>query len=294
MECLDKKITKIENVFNIGFYMNFNTTTENIKSYYHHSRKYYKLFHSKEGCMHFKLYSNEKKKIDIYGQSSIINKYIADKKGSKILEIGCGQGADIKYLSKRNKNVEFYGLDLCLPKEIKNKNKIMVRGDYHDLSLFESNSFDLIYAIETLCYSEEKTKVFKEINRVLKPNGLFIIFDGYFNKEGIELSEKEKIAVKLTDSGMAISKFEGINSFEIKRKGFELIERKDFTKDLLPSWKKYERFSNIFIKFKLIRYLGLKIISKEALGNVITGNLGYVLFENEFYVYMIHVYEKIK
>jgi len=292
MRELKEKINKIKEVFDAEYYLNFTTTKEKIKRYYCSSQKLYRIFHSSGGQMHFPLYSKEKGRLDINEQCNIINKYLTEKGDIKrVLELGSGQGSNIDYLAKKNKQIRFDGIELYLPKEVDRRNKKIARGDYHDLSMYKNNTFDVVYAIESLCYSTRKDVVFKEVNRVLKPSGRFIIFDGYRKKEENKLSELERTAMKLIDSGMAL-RFENIKSLDVAKKDFKLVKKVDFTEDTLPYWRRFEKMSDLFIKGKIINQIGRKILSREALGNVISGNLGYILFNKGCYVYMMHVYEK--
>ena len=69
-----------------------------IRNYFRVSHWAYKLFHSQDGFMHFRIskngvFTNE----DIYHQPDIIADYIKD--GDTVLELGCGQGANIMYLA---------------------------------------------------------------------------------------------------------------------------------------------------------------------------------------------------
>mgnify|MGYP001452649315 CR=1 FL=1 len=98
----------------------------------------------------------------------------------KVLEIGCGTGANLWYLSKNN--FQTFGVDgsnVALNKAKKlikkhNEKCDLTRADIINLP-FEDEYFDLIIDIECL-YSNSLSKskiILKEIDRVLKKRGIF-------------------------------------------------------------------------------------------------------------------------
>lgn len=97
------------------------------------------------------------------------------KDNKKILDIGCGAGNLIKEIREKNKNCKLIGIDFNI-----NINKLSINGvelkveDVTNLS-FKDNSFDIVYALDTLEHIKEIELAIKQIKRVLKPNGKLII-----------------------------------------------------------------------------------------------------------------------
>jgi len=83
-------------------------------------------------------------------------KYIAG--GKRLLDIGCGDG----YFIKRLKIKERYGLDKLLGDEVTDKLN------------FPNAFFDYVTMLAVIEHIEEPSLLFREIHRVLKPNGKFI------------------------------------------------------------------------------------------------------------------------
>jgi SAM-dependent methyltransferase len=86
-----------------------------------------------------------------------------------------------KKLSKQNTNFPFsYGA----LKILKNgKLRFILPGE--NRSAFEDNRFTKIYTLKTIFFMNEYDKVFHDIKRILKPNGIFINIiskNEYFNK----------------------------------------------------------------------------------------------------------------
>jgi len=109
------------------------------------------------------------------------------KQGSKILDIGCAEGATIKFLFNRyGKKFEYTGIDLskeriiiAKSKKIPNSNFIDSNGE--DIPLKDS-SYDCILCSQVLEHVEDENKLLSEIHRLLKPSRIFQI-DTVFKKK---------------------------------------------------------------------------------------------------------------
>lgn len=130
-------------------------------------------------------YQNECKiPVDIhYGPGSPNEKHfklLGNLKGKKILEIGCG-GAQCG-IAMAKKGAKVIGIDISeeqlkFAKELAKKNKVDIKfyqGDIKSLKQIKSNSQDLVFSAFALEYVDNLLKCFKEVNRVLKKNGLFV------------------------------------------------------------------------------------------------------------------------
>jgi arsenite methyltransferase len=101
-----------------------------------------------------------------------------------ILDLGCGKGATIKYLHD-NYKIKAKGLDISknLAEEAKRLNKdaeiVISSGDKIP---FENESFKGVFAECTLSLMNDLEKTIKEVYRVIKPGGWFVISDIYANK----------------------------------------------------------------------------------------------------------------
>jgi ubiquinone/menaquinone biosynthesis C-methylase UbiE len=93
---------------------------------------------------------------------------------SKILDLGCGNGRNMKY-----PNYIFYGVDNC--EEFIKLAKLVSSNVYlSDMTTlpFEDNLFDAIISIASfhhLSTIERRIKCLEEINRVLKPGGKILL-----------------------------------------------------------------------------------------------------------------------
>lgn len=102
------------------------------------------------------------------------------KDGDVVLDVGCGIGTLIKGLKQKAANVKAYGIDIS-PQMIEECKK-----RYLDINFavssgeqlnFEDNSVDLVTICCVLHHLHNPHNFFKEIYRILKPNGVLIIND---------------------------------------------------------------------------------------------------------------------
>jgi arsenite methyltransferase len=143
--------------------------------------------------------------------------------GNKILDIGCGRGATVEYLEQKFL-LNSFGIDpsKVLLKEGKSKNpKLKIEEGIGEAIPFENESMNGIFAECTLSLMEVE-KTIKEVHRVLKKQGFFIITDVYAkNPEYVKLLDEfsfnscmrglhdlEKLKNKLEDLGFKIVLFE--------------------------------------------------------------------------------------
>ncbi|OGK30656.1 hypothetical protein A3F29_00205 [Candidatus Roizmanbacteria bacterium RIFCSPHIGHO2_12_FULL_33_9] len=104
---------------------------------------------------------------------------ITDHTRGKLLDVACGKGLLLKEIRERNKHIRLYGSDIS-EYAINAARKIVPTAifsvdDGEDLS-FNSNQFDFISCLGGLEYYDNPTRGASEIARVLKRNGIAVIF----------------------------------------------------------------------------------------------------------------------
>lgn len=113
-------------------------------------------------------------------EAALVFDFLNPKKNEKILDVGCGDGIWYNELRKRGINV--VGIDtsdydlnkLNERAKILNLKTEAIKADAQEMP-FENNVFDKVYSISTLEHIEDDKKVFREVARVLKPNGLLVL-----------------------------------------------------------------------------------------------------------------------
>jgi ubiquinone/menaquinone biosynthesis C-methylase UbiE len=115
------------------------------------------------------------------------DKLLPDKPIS-ILDIGCGGGRLINYLTRKNQNYKLYGLDHSeemvllankVNKEAVRDGQVFIRCGSASQLPYENESMDIITANETIQFWPEISESFSEIYRTLKNDGCFIIINRY-------------------------------------------------------------------------------------------------------------------
>ena len=137
------------------------------------------------------------------------------------LDIGCGGGANVKKLLVKTPYGKVIGIDYSEVSviksskinkaEIENKHCEILQGNVMKL-LFRKETFDIITAFETIYFWPDINEAFKQVYRVLKGSGTFMICNesnGENPKEekwtkiiqGMKIYNSEQIKKSLEDAG---------------------------------------------------------------------------------------------
>lgn len=90
----------------------------------------------------------------------------------RVLDIGCGNG---NFVIDELQHKILYAIGIDKTREATRKNTCLNKIDIGDAEHlpYHNNSFDLVIALWVLEHLENPMEVFKEISRVLRPNGIF-------------------------------------------------------------------------------------------------------------------------
>lgn len=110
-------------------------------------------------------------------------------KRAKVLDIGCGIGTTAAYLNKKY-DFDSSGIDpsekLLKEAEKLHSNIEILSGSGEQIP-FQNNIFDAAFCECTMSLMDDKKKVIKEVDRILKDNGYLVISDVYArNTEKLE------------------------------------------------------------------------------------------------------------
>lgn len=122
-----------------------------------------------------------------YGHQKMLmwaQKYYNIPEDASVLDIGCGSGRNIDNMCRISPSAKFFGVDpspLCVKKSQElNRSAIregrveLLNGNVAHLP-FGDHSFDLVTASETIYFWPDLPENFREVFRVLKPSGMFVI-----------------------------------------------------------------------------------------------------------------------
>ena len=145
--------------------------------------------------------------------------FIDIQNGDSILDIGCGGGGNIARLLRLYPASTVNGVDYsptsislakkCNKKGINEKRCEIRLGNVEQLC-YDAESYDAVTAFETVYYWENIKQAFKEVHRVLKHSGRFIIvnganadgkwiWDAYI--DGMHTYSSSELELLLTDTG---------------------------------------------------------------------------------------------
>jgi ubiquinone/menaquinone biosynthesis C-methylase UbiE len=156
--------------------------------YYESMNLALKRLNNEYTMLHYPLYVSESDSF-IQAQRNLTDYCISllrPIKNKEVLEIGCGNGVQALYINARYRPSRITGIDLNQSNiDIANSEKERVRmdnvqfmvDDAQNLSKIASNSIDVLLNIESAFHYPDKSAFLKEVHRVLKPGGQYLIAD---------------------------------------------------------------------------------------------------------------------
>ena len=168
------------------------------------------------------------------------------KKGEYILDAGCGVGGSSIYLGKTF-GCQVEGITLSqLQVDFATKRameagldcQVHFRVADYTKTHFPDESFDVVWAIESVCHAKNKYSFLKEAYRILKKGGRLIVADFFSN--AAEERHNNSILLKKWADSWAVPEFASHSWFKemTLENQFNLIHSIDITKHIQPSAKR--------------------------------------------------------
>lgn len=119
-----------------------------------------------------------------------------------VLDVGCGGGETLKRLSAASEGVRLYGVDyspvsVALSKRVNTADtesgKITVLEASVSALPFSANTFDKIITVESFYFWQDPAGDLREVLRVLKPGGTFLLVADIYGKDGLSERALENI-----------------------------------------------------------------------------------------------------
>jgi len=152
-----------------------------------------------------------------------------------IVEIGCGRGGGLSYITKKFSPASAKGVELDkLAVSFCNSyytldNLSFLQGDAQNLSL-ENNSCDVVINVESSHRYPDMAAFLGEVSRILRPDGYFLFVDFRYDDEFIKMKKE------LEMSGMRVLKERFINQEVVAALELDDERKRKLIKKLVPKF----------------------------------------------------------
>lgn len=172
------------------------------------------------------------------------------KTDDNILEIGMANGYFVRHLLEGNNDIEYTGIDYSetmVNEAIKRNKKYIhsqkakfIKADTQEIP-FRNALFDKVFTINTFYFWDNIQTVLKEIKRVLKPHGEFVL--AIRPKHNMEKIPVTKYNFTLLETSKIIE--------HIKEVGFNTIEKTEIKEPEQVRWGQTFQRESIILKCKI-------------------------------------------
>ena len=252
-------------------------------------------------CIHFGYFDDQHDShaTAVPNMNRVLAQRAAITDGETVLDAGCGVGGSSFWLAE-NRGVKVCGINIQpLHLQIARR-EATERGLNHLVRFEERNycdtgepegTFDVVWALESVCHCDDKNSFIKEAYRILKPGGRLMVADFFQIKEDVSTSEAEHMQVWL--DGWALPHLATVSKFEefLVRTGFENVDCDDITANVIRSSRRIWKASLIILPLsKPLELVGLR--SKRQTANVLAARYQYTTMRNGLWGYSVFTARK--
>lgn len=219
------------------------------QKYYHSlNSTYYHVF-KKHLMLHYPFYCERKESLE-KRQVNLTNHCITlvgSLNNKRVLDVGCGNGTQSIYIANQFNPNETIGVDLnpdninlALRQERNSKRVEFFVDDAHKLENVASRSIDTLICIESAFHYPDKELFLKQVNRVLKQNGEFLIADI------LSRSHKKRILLKNWKKKMSFYHWTREQYLEtFSKTGLEIGKAENITYSIIKGYKGYLKWIRV-------------------------------------------------
>lgn len=231
------------------------------------------------------------------------NKFVANElqltATDNVFDAGCGVGGTAIWIAAKFKshvtgvNIVSKQVNLARAHSKRRNADHLVTfkiADYADTRL-AAQTFTKAYAIESICHSDRKKEVLREVHRLLKPGGRFVVIDAFLTNEKID--NRHRTLLEDWYEGWACFDLAPLDDFRrsLLETGFRELGSKDVTGMIMPSSKILFKHCSDNYKLKKLLYR-MKLISKEDFGNTQASISQHYLYKNGIVCHWLLTLEK--
>lgn len=178
--------------------------------------------------------------------------------GSKVLDLGCGIGGPTRNIGRLtgwnmmgitlNEYQVKRGTELSRQQNLSHAMEFRQADFMKPLDFIPDNSFDGVVSIEATCHSPDRSVVFKEIFRVMKPGAVFANYEWCLTDKYDKNNPEHCYIKKKIEEGNSLPDMLQTKEIDkiLMECGFEIVISRDMTQDLnqehawymplVPSW----------------------------------------------------------
>jgi cyclopropane fatty-acyl-phospholipid synthase-like methyltransferase len=212
--------------------------------------------------------------------------------GTRVLDAGCGYGSSALWLA-RETGAEVVGVDLA-PNHVAHARRLAVRAGVADRVRFHrrdfrntgfaGGTFDVVWAVESLCHAEDGDAFLAEAHRLLKPGGRLVVADLF--RSARPLQEEEELLLQSWLAGWAVPDL--LTAGELleaaREAGFSGVLLEDATAEVWPSSRRLYRRALLGLPAaRTLRQAGA--LSGERLAAIRSGLLQFEALGNGLWSY---------
>ncbi|MCS6822343.1 MAG: methyltransferase domain-containing protein [Microscillaceae bacterium] len=237
----------------------------------------------------------------LHRMNEVLAQVACVRRGERVLDAGCGVGGSAIFLAKQY-GCEVEGITLletqvqkaivyAQQRGVSDKVRFSVQ-DYTQTG-FEARSFDLVWAVESVCHAIDKQAFLQEAYRLLKKGGRLLVADGFCTDKA--LSPKESALLLTWTSNWAIPHLASVHSFEhkIRQVGFQAVNFQDFTPNIFPSSRRLYFFAHLALLYGyLCKLVGKPYGNPHTIANTRGAKAQYQALKRGLWKYGVFVAKK--
>jgi SAM-dependent methyltransferase len=263
---LERRVASLSRYFDTATLAEAGATLGGVRKYYQDSRVGYRLVHD-PAAIHMALNPDGRFDRSGYaGQAHLVEAPLPPATKA-VLELACGNGFNLRELSRRCPAIQFQGIDL-VPRQVERANALLRTlpnatarlGNFHSLE-FDSTSFDCVFVIESFCHALDVAKALTETRRVTRDRGRFVVIDAWRTDGYDAFPDSVRQAVRDVERGMAVHEGRQVSVWKAVATdcGWRVVDDRDLTDQIKPN---LDRLARIVERRLLSHPMRARVLSK--------------------------------